>query len=159
MHDGSKRRKNHLLFGSFAADCDGLQDEMVDLGQIYLSVAALSGVVTFKSLLHNAFAVSAYFSGNDLKKFSVHQSDSLNAPLLFRSCSTETVKAVWVKWSCRTSWGRCWAFLSASRLSCTPTRPAKAGSAKVGPSGIYGDGKLRIKHFDTFLGHRTAFCF
>lgn len=34
------------------------QDEIVDLRQIYLSVAALSGFVSFKSLLHTAFTVS-----------------------------------------------------------------------------------------------------
>lgn len=35
------------------------QDENVDLRQMYLSVAALSGFVSFKSLLHTAFTVSA----------------------------------------------------------------------------------------------------
>lgn len=34
-----------------------LQDETVDLRQVYFSVAALSGLVSFKSLLHTAFPV------------------------------------------------------------------------------------------------------
>lgn len=34
------------------------QDETVDIRQFYLSVAALSGFVSFKSLLHTAFTVS-----------------------------------------------------------------------------------------------------
>lgn len=38
--------------------CFVIQDETVDLRQIYLSVAALSGFVSFKSLLHTAFTVS-----------------------------------------------------------------------------------------------------
>lgn len=34
------------------------QDETVDLRQIYVSVAAVLGFVSFKSLLHTAVAVS-----------------------------------------------------------------------------------------------------
>lgn len=38
------------------------QDESVDFRQFYLSVAVLSGFVSFKSLLHTAFDVSTQFS-------------------------------------------------------------------------------------------------
>lgn len=40
--------------------CPLLQDESVDLRNIYLSVAALSGSVSFKPLLHCAFNVSPF---------------------------------------------------------------------------------------------------
>lgn len=50
---GSDFSPHNFLYGAFFP-----QDETVDLRQIYLSVAALSGLVSFKSLLHTAFTVS-----------------------------------------------------------------------------------------------------
>lgn len=38
------------------------QDEVVDVRQTYFSIAVLSGFVSFKSLLHTAFNVSASVS-------------------------------------------------------------------------------------------------
>lgn len=42
--------------------CLCLQDNTVDLRQIYLSVSALSEFTSFKSLLHTAFTVSHVFT-------------------------------------------------------------------------------------------------
>lgn len=46
-----------FLLTTFCVVLFSPQDETVDLRQIYLSVAALSGLVSFKSLLHTAFTV------------------------------------------------------------------------------------------------------
>lgn len=100
-----------------------VQDESVDLRQIYLSVAALSGSVSFKSLLHCAFNVSPIgpfaTSGvqNNLFLLLSDTEDMLSDHPC--SCSTRKAKAVWVQESCLASWVRWWVFLSGTSQNFT----------------------------------------
>lgn len=111
------------------------QDETVDLRQLYFSVAALSGFVSFKSLLHTSFSVSTFVLSVSVFCFCCIY-EFLGMKTIFfifcNSCLTRRAEAVWVQRSCPTSWGRCWVFLSTAPLSCTGRRPNKACSLKVG---------------------------
>ena len=139
-------QKHLVLFVSF-------QDEIVDLRQICLSVAALSGLFSFKSVLHTAFTVSPaglsiyiyiyiFIKMKNTISVNVFMCCIISSQssfwffffFVFFSCLTERAEAVWVQSSCPTWWGRCWVFLNATLLSFTLRRPIKAGSLKVSVS-------------------------
>lgn len=113
----AKCKSEHTLLGCnvFIFPPPLSQDDIVDLRQVYLSVAALSGFVSFKSLLHTAFTVSPIHMPCCILPKSCHS--CLNF-VLFCSCLTRKEVAALVQRSCEASWGRCWASLSTTPLSC-----------------------------------------